>query len=207
MGGYVEENANNLAKESVSNEPKIPEQARREVKKLSVSETEAEIRQLELEAKRLEVLEKKANLEDIQERLQERQLKRENLRQKSLINGQSLKQTAEMDRQAQKRCNHHKGGDGAAGVIGGRGNDSQYAVLKHKFANGDTWVRCLRCGKTWKPPVKADCKTEAEYNAAMAEYRVALDFPTRNQPSAGVVFGFSDGGEFYREVTRSTNLR
>lgn len=168
---------------------------------------EAEFRQLELEEKRLEVAFKKANLQDMDERLKERELKREDRRQKSIINGQTLKALEEGTQQAQARCNHHKGGDGAEGVIGGRGNSPQYAVLKHKFANGDTWVRCLRCGKTWKPPVHSEHKTDASYNEAMREYRAALDFPTQNKPSAGVVFGFSDGGEFYREVTKNVTLK
>jgi hypothetical protein len=173
----------------------------------SAAEMNAEFKRLELEEKRLLVASQKANLQDMEERLQERQLKRDNARQKSLINGQSLKATDDNYRQTQARCKHKKGGDGAQGVIGGQGNDSQYAVLKHKFANGDIWVRCLRCAKTWKPPVKRSYKTDVEYNAAMAEYKVALDFPTRNSMSAGVVFQFSDGGEFYREVTEQVNLR
>ena len=172
-----------------------------------VAAMEAEILQLTLEEKRLEVRFKEANLQDMDERLKERELKREDKRQKSLTNGQTLKTLAENTRQAQSRCNHHKGGDGAEGVISGRGNSSQFAVLKHKFANGDFWVRCLRCGKTWKPPVKSEHKTDISYNAAMVEYKVALEFPTQNKPSAGVVFGFSDGGEFYREVTKNANLQ
>jgi hypothetical protein len=177
------------------------------VPKQDTAAMEAEIKYLELEEKRLEVQFKRANLQDMDERLKERELKREDKRQKSITNGQTLKALAEGTLQAQLRCNHHKGGDGAEGVIGGRGNSPQYAVLKHKFANGDMWVRCLRCGKTWKPPVKSEHKTDATYNSAMTEYRTALEFPTQNKSSAGVVFGFSDGGEFYREVTKNANLR
>lgn len=162
---------------------------------------------LEVEAKRLEVLEKKANLQDLEERLAERELKRETKRQRSLTNGATLRSLAQADTMVQSRCTHKKGGDGAAGVIGGKGQASQYAVLKHTFANGDMWVRCLRCGKTWKPPLREDYKDERAYLAAEAEYQAAINFQTLNVPSGACLFKFSDNGQYYREVTRHTNLR
>jgi hypothetical protein len=113
----------------------------------------------------------------------------------------------------QKRCNHKKGGDGVRGVIGGKGDDVQYAVLKHTFCNGDTWIRCLRCGKTWKPPILVDYKTDEGYKAAQERYQIALDFTTRNQTSSSYCFqwGYNPektkgGDEFFREVTRNSTL-
>jgi len=169
--------------------------------------TKDELGALEVELKKLEVLEKQANLQDITERLAERELKRETKKQRSLTNGQTLKQLENGYEATQKRCNHRKGGDGANGVILGRGQDDQYAVLKHVFANGDTWVRCLRCAKTWKPPVHESYKSEELYLKAIAEYETALNFPTRNHTSGSIQFRFSDNGEYYRQVTASTNLR
>jgi hypothetical protein len=169
---------------------------------------ESEIKALELEEKRLAVAYQKANLIDMEERLNERELKRANIKQEAYTKGATLEAIRNEQAKQQGHCNHHKGGNGAQGVVGGQGDDNQYAVLKHTFANGDTWVRCLRCGKTWKPPVKSQHKTQESYDAAMEVYRTALNFQTRNVPSKGIVFQYGAGGvELYRENTKDSNLR
>jgi hypothetical protein len=175
--------------------------------KKEIEALELETKKLELEAKKLEILEKQANLQDIQERLAQRELDRENKRQRSLTNGETLKQLSANDRAMQKRCNHKKGGNGANGVVAGQGDDSQFAVLKHTFGNGDMWVRCLRCGKTWKPPVRTDFSDEALFLKSVVEYETAINFQTRNVPSGSVQFRFSDNGDYYRKVTSGTTLR
>jgi hypothetical protein len=172
----------------------------------TLQEMEYEVKRLELEAKRLEVAERTANLEDVKERLGDRELKRETQRSRSRTNGKTLLQLKANDDAAQGRCNHRKGGDGVRGIVGGQGDDSQHAVIKHMFGNGDIWVRCLRCGKTWKPPMKDRMTVEAYY-AAMAEYQAAVNFTTRNTTSGSVMFKWSDGGQFYREVTEQATLR
>jgi hypothetical protein len=178
-------------------------------KQAQLEAMEAEIKALELEEKQLAVKFQKANLVDMEERLAERELKRESRRQDAQSKGAALSVKAKNEATQQSNCNHKKGGNGAQGVVGGQGDDSQYAVLKHTFANGDTWVRCLRCGKTWKPPVKSDFKNNAEgYTAAMNVYKAALQFQTRNVPSKGIVFSYGEGGvELYRENTKNANLR
>lgn len=177
------------------------------VKSARLVKMEEELKALELEKAKLEIAEKQANLEDIRERLAERQLKREAVRQTSLTNGATLKQLAEEDKKAQRRCNHRKGGNGAAGVIGGQGDSLDYAVIKHTMLNGDMWIRCQRCGKTWKPPVKEDFKDIEEYAKAYAEYEAAKAFPTKNSPSSSYQFRFSDNGAYFREVTKHSTLR
>ena len=162
---------------------------------------------LEKELKELEIKEKQANLQDLQERLAERELKRENTRQRAKTNGATLIALDLGQKAYERRCNHRKGGNGAAGVVAGQGDSANYAVIKHTFANGDTWLRCQRCGKTWKPPAISQFATREEYLAKYAEYQAALNFPTTNIPSSSYLFKFSDNGEFYREVTASTTLR
>ena len=178
-------------------------------KQTQLEAMEAEIKALELEEKQLAVKFQKANLVDMEERLAERELKRESRRQDAQSKGAALSVKAKNEATQQSNCNHKKGGNGAQGVVGGQGGDSQYAVLKHTFANGDTWVRCLRCGKTWKPPVKSDFKNNQEgYTSAMDVYKQALQFQTRNVPSKGIVFSYGEGGvELYRENTKNANLR
>lgn len=176
---------------------------------------EVEAKELELKSARLRLLEQEANLQDIQERLAERQLKRETKQSRSIINGHTLRQLADTDKAVQARCNHHKGGDGAQGVVYGQGQDPQYAVLKHIMSNGDTWVRCLRCGKTWKPPIRdarnydgtPRYKTEEVYIEAFIEYKTACAFPTRNHTSSSGQFKWSDNGEYFREMMDQVTLR
>lgn len=180
-----------------------------ETKKLAL-----ETAKFELENQQLTLRTKRAEAQDIEERLAERELKRETNRQKALTNGQTLKQIASNETAHQKKCNHRKGGNGAAGVVGGKGDSPDYAVIKHTFAHGDTWVRCQRCGKTWKPPVKSSYTNPdtAEFDGygfdtAMRVYESALEFQTKNITSAGVPFRFSDDGEYYREQTKHASLR
>lgn len=179
----------------------------RPVVKQTVAEMDAELKSLELAAARLSVMEKEANLQDVRERLAEREMLRENRRMKHYTNGQTLRQTNAADLAKEKRCNHRKGGQGMAGLVGGQGDDSQMAVFRHMFANGDIWGRCQRCGMTWKPPMRESFDTEVGYLEAEAKYQAMLNFQTRNIMSTGYVFRFSDGGKYYREVTANSNLR
>lgn len=186
-----------------------------ETPKKRMSDTEYEEKRRELELRKLE-----AEGQDLQERLDEREMKRETKRQKSLNNGTILNQIAANEKANQDHCNHKKGGSGAEGFIGGQGDDAQYAVLKHRMPNGDVWVRCLRCGKTWKPPIEeqhtfnakgvVDPKgkfSQESFDAAQHEYERAVAFTTRNQMSGSIQFRFSDGGKHFRKVTKDASLR
>lgn len=166
-----------------------------------------ELLAMELEDKRLELRLKKLNLEDTQDRIDDRELKRENTRQKSKTNGATLKQIADTEAAVQRRCNHRKGGNGIESLLLGRGTSSDYAIIDHTFCNGDRWITCLRCHKTWKPPVESKYATKEAYLDAYTEYKTALNFQTPNQPSTSVQFRFSDNGVSYRENTASVTLR
>jgi hypothetical protein len=153
---------------------------------------------------------------DLQDQIHERQQKRVARQQRFSDHGVALASEEGQWKQKQARCNHRKGGDGPKGVIGGKGTDSQYSVIKHVFANGDLWVFCTRCKKAWKPPVLSAFKGKPEeYKKAMEEYQEACNFPTRNQTSTSYTFKWGEsnnprvpgGDEFYREVTKHTNLR
>jgi len=181
---------------------------------LETAKLRLEAQKFELENQQLTLRTKRAEAQDVEERLAERELKREQNRQKAKTNGETLRQILNSDTAHQKKCNHRKGGNGSAGVVQGRGDSSDYAVIKHTFAHGDTWVRCQRCGKTWKPPVKSQYTNpstgvfdEYAFESAMRVYENALEFQTKNVTSAGVAFRFSDDGEYYREQTKSANLR
>ena len=162
-------------------------------------EHESRLRELEIQQKELELLSARANLQDLQERLAEREMKRETARMKAITNGATIKQLNNEKAMKQRRCNHRKGGDGANGVVGGKGDGNQYAVIKHSMANGDLWVICLRCGKHWKPPFREQFETDSAFFAAKDEYMTATQFSTLNKPSGSARFSWSDDGQFYRE--------
>jgi len=194
----------------------ISANARLAAAEAQIAEMHAQTAVAEAEIKKLELQEKQANLQDIQERLHERLLKRESRVAVYKGHGKNLAQDRINLDLKQKSCNHHKGGDGAAGVVGGKGDDQQYCVAKHGMANGDIWIRCLRCRKTWKPPLKSAYKTKEGFDAAMEIYQAALNFPTRNHTSSsqqfqwGIVMGENgkqEGGpEFYREKMANVTL-
>ena len=130
---------------------------------------------------------------------------------------------AQFDRsqvQRQRGCNHRKGGiinikdpkDISRALS--HGTSSYYAVIKHQMINGDIWVRCLRCGKWWKPPCRSEHNLDRDYWKAMFEYETALEFETNNSMSGSVLCNFyktlKDGtvvyaGEEYRQ--RMANFR
>lgn len=174
---------------------------------LENAKIERELKLLELEEKRLTVEAAKANLQDTRERLDERQLKRGVLASRSKTNGATIAALAANAKKVQNRCNHKKGGNGIPGYVGGQGNDSNYAVMKHTMCWGDVWVRCMRCGKTWKPPVEKFFDTKEEYLKAYVEYQTALEYQTNNSPSSSYQFRYSDNGAFAREVMQPSTLR
>ena len=204
-----------VAKELTPIAPKAPA-PQKAVSAMSAEEVDLELKSKELEIKRLELMEREANLQDLQERLAERQLKRKSRDGVFRGHGANLKQDKINRLAKQEICNHRKGGDGANGVIGGQGDDMQYAILRHVMGNGDIWVRCLRCGKTWKYPLASDFTTKAEYELALVEYRAMLKVQTRNHTSGTHTFSWGvvqneegklEGGpEFYRERMKSVTL-
>ena len=173
-----------------------------QAKKLEMAEKEAA-----LQARLLEIKERTANIEDIEERLAERKLKRETGMQNAHTNGATLKQIQSNEAKIQKRCNHRKGGKGAEGVVAGRGNAPEYAFLPHQMADGALWIRCLRCGKTWKPVLRKWFANDADYLAAKTDYEWAINANTNNTMSTSYQFKWGDNGEYYKDITRYTTFR
>ena len=212
-----------------------------EVKKVYANAAD-EIAAIELSIKR-------AQLADLELQKQERELSIEEKR--GTIADRVTKQKQKlMDREqqgkvfaAQKRedeakqsaCTHKKGGvvsQRNLQVLSTGGNSPQYAVIKHQMINGDFWVRCLRCGKTWLPPVKDNYYFNAKgkqvapvdgtfsqekFEAAASAYRTAVAFETNNTASGSIICKFSkwdekseqwvDATNDYREHVKSSNLR
>jgi hypothetical protein len=168
---------------------------------------EDEKRRLELEDLQLSIEARRAQLEDHKANKDKRANDLENKSMDSKTKGLALKQIASDRANIQKRCNHRKGGQGMQGLMQGRGDAGQYSVLKHTMSNGDMWVRCLRCGKTWKPPLERSFKNPADFIKAEAEYKIAVDFQTLNHPSSSAQFSFSDQGQYFREQMEHVSLQ
>jgi hypothetical protein len=191
-----------------------------ELPKVKQSKAE-ELAATDLELKRLELELKRTELQDARERIDERKIKREDKTSKARTNGDNLRSIAQTEELTQAACQHKKGGFGLEGIY--KGSDSQYAVIKHTMFNGDTWVRCQRCGKTWKPPIEDDYYfdatgkqveqdkggkfNEAAFSQAKKDYSDALNYQTLNSTSSSYTFRFSDGTKHSRKTMRYTNLR
>jgi hypothetical protein len=195
---------------------------------------ELRLKKQELEAKTLEIEERKYHIKDLKAKLADREIRDKQIQEDREQQGLSIRQQEATDNYRFNHCTHRKGGMASARdvrVLSTGGNSNQYAVIKHQMINGDIWVRCLRCGRTWAPPVEKnyffDAKGRAvapvdgqfdkvRFQAAIEDYKRATMFETNNSMSTSVQCRFfkadEDGREYdaaglYRENIASTTLR
>lgn len=204
--------------------------AAEEIAALDIQLRKAQLADIELQKR-----EREMNLEDLRGRLGDRETKALQRKLDRKQHGLTFSQQAATDNARQGVCTHKKGGTVSArnlNALSTGGNSIQYAVIKHQMINGDFWVRCLRCAKTWLPPVELnfyfdakgkkvapkDGKFSAEkFEAAKTEYIRAVNFETNNSPSGSVQCRFSkwdeasgqwvDAAKEYREGVKNTDLR
>lgn len=202
---------------------------------LAAKQLELEIKQEQLKALKLEQTERKYHIQDLQTRISDRELTEKQLKEDREQQGRTFAQQEATDQYRFKICTHKKGGTVTARdqrVLTTGGNANQYAVMKHQMINGDIWVRCLRCGKTWAPPIESNFFFDAKgrlvapadgqfskdrFNKAVEEYQRAVMFETNNSMSGSVQCRFStvdpetgkiiDAADKYRESIASTTLR
>lgn len=194
-----------------------------------------QIKREELALRALERQEREYSIKDLKARLGERDLKDKQAQEDREGQGRAFAQAAATDRLRWKICSHKKGGMASARdmrVLTTGGNGQYYAVVKHQMINGDVWVRCQRCSKTWSPPIKERFYfdksgkempmhlgefSQAKYEAAIIEYERAVQFETNNSMSTSVVCRFQrydvpsgqwvDAAADYRRNVGDTNLR
>jgi hypothetical protein len=213
--------------------PQTFNSATEELAALELSIKKAQLADLELQRQ-----EREYNMKDLKQRLSEREVKELQKKEDREAQGRTFATQAAADAQRQRVCTHKKGGIVSPRdfkVLNTGGNGQQYAILKHQMINGDLWIRCLRCGKTWVPPMKEKFyfdakgrqapatgaqagKFDAEkYNQAYVDYQQACAFETNNSTSASVQCRFSryneetdewvDASQEYRKTVINTNLR
>lgn len=201
---------------------------------LQARQLELEIKKQQLEALKLEQEERTYHIKDLKARLADRDLAEKQLMEDRASQGRTFAQQEATDNYRFSICTHRKGGKVSARdhrVLSTGGNSEQFAVIKHQMINGDIWVRCLRCGKTWSPPVERnfffDAKgrcvapddgtfNQVKFDKAVEQYEAAIMYPTGNSMSTSVLCRFTkldelgrkvDAAADYRESIASTNLR
>jgi hypothetical protein len=196
---------------------------------------ELDLKAQELEAKKLEIQERTYHIKDLKSRINDREIKEKQTQEDREAQGRAMRQQDAIDKFQQNKCTHRKGGTASSrdiSVLATGGNSNQYAVIKHQMINGDIWVRCLRCGKTWNPPVERNFYFDAtgrhvapadgefdkvRFAAADVEYKKAVMFETNNSTSGSVQCRFFqidektgkqvDAADVYRDSIASTTLR
>ena len=210
--------------------PKVYASAAEEIAAIELSIKRAQLADIELQKqeRELSIAEKRGTINDRLNKQKQKEMDRSQ-------SGRVFAAQKREDEAKQAACTHKKGGTVSQRnlqVLSTGGNSTQYAVIKHQMINGDMWVRCLRCGKTWLPPVKSNFYFNAKgkqvapvdgtfsaerFAAAGEDYRKAVSFETNNTPSGSVICKFSkwdekseqwvDATADYREAVKSTTLR
>lgn len=210
-----------------------PEQKEIQALELEAKKLEVALKKQQLEAAQLEQQERKYNIQDLKARLEKRDHEEKQKRENLQAQGQTFAQDEAQDKLRWKICTHKKGGVVSPRdmrVLHTGGNKEQYAVLKHQMINGDIWVLCLRCAKTWKPPLEKDfffdekgrnvapqdgTFSRDKFEQANFEYLQAVNFNTNNSMSTSVQCRFTtiengrgvDAADKYRELVSSSTLR
>jgi hypothetical protein len=131
-------------------------------------------------------------LEETRERVMQIRAKRATRVRRQESRERSLADQRRREAAAQAGCVHRKGGKGVEGRF--KGNDTNYAVVKHTLCHGPTIVICQRCFKIWTPPDpalnsrKASSEEKRLYKQLYEEYVTAVNLPTDNEPSGTQLF-------------------
>lgn len=174
--------------------------------------------QLDRRAALIRARKEEADFQDISERLADRQNKRNTKSQEYESRGRELIKTGRDQAAVQNACQHKKGGRG--NIPGGflRGNDVNYSVIKHTLPTNQMYIRCTRCGRTWKPVSQFDydmksAEGKSAYEAAKVEYQRAVDFNTDNIESSSITFQHTSDDnnvtaqKFVHDVMKNVTLR
>jgi hypothetical protein len=131
-------------------------------------------------------------LEETQERVYEMRRNKEARIQRAASRERDIARDNAMRKASQDACWHKKGGKGVEMLL--RGNDHNFAVVKHQLCHGPIIIICQRCFKLVEPPNPAlNAKTataqqKAEYKRLYDEYVLWLNLPTDNEMSGTQLF-------------------
>ena len=129
-------------------------------------------------------------LEETQERIEKSRADKKARENRNRSMQASIERSAAIRRAIQDGCWHKKGGKGVSMLY--RGNDANYAVIKHQLGHGPIIIVCQRCSKIWEAPDKpakgASAEEKEKYKADLIEYTRALNLPTDNEQSGTQLF-------------------
>jgi hypothetical protein len=137
--------------------------------------------------------------EETQERVHEMRMRKAGRVRRLESRNRNLLRGRAQDEARFKSCAHKKGGKGVENLS--RGNDHNYAVVKHQLSHGPIIVICQRCWHVWEPPPvalnrrTASAAQKAEYKRLYDEYVEAINFPTDNVMSGTQLFVVTDNRE------------
>lgn len=195
---------------------------------LSLVQAQLENAKAEQEERKARAEEHKLTLIDVKQRVEKRQMEQAQRQESRQQQGRVFAQDAAVEAARQEVCTHRKGGivtprDMAVLTTGG--DSQQYAVIKHRMIDGNLFIRCMRCSKTWTPPRREnfffDRKRtdkdradkilkakqmpytgpqvgifdELSFEIATGEYEKAKAFQTQNKESGSVICQFSKWNE------------
>lgn len=110
-----------------------------------LADLDIQLRQVQLEAA-------KSALQDTQENLAEREMKRAKRRQDQINQGKQLQDVENRQRQKVLACVHKKGGMDYAGWK--KGTNEKRSVIRFQLPNKDYMNQCTRCSNYVIPPVE-----------------------------------------------------
>lgn len=195
---------------------------------LSLVKAQLENAKAELEERESRAEEHKLTLLDVKQRVEKRQMEAAQRQESRQQQGKVFAQDAAQEAARQNVCTHRKGGivtprDMAVLTTGG--DSQQAAVIKHRMIDGNLFVRCMRCSKTWVPPQRNNfffdrarnekdrsdrilnakkmpfegpqvgIFDELSFQVAVEEYKKACAFQTQNKESGSVICQFSKWNE------------
>jgi hypothetical protein len=131
-------------------------------------------------------------LEETQERVNQMRARKHSIERRKASREGDLARVRAIQNSRETDCWHKKGGKGVEMLS--RGNDHNYAVVKHQLGHGPIIIICQRCGHVEEPPDqalnsrKATTEQKAEYKRLYERYIWWLNLPTDNVMSGTQLF-------------------
>ena len=163
---------------------------------LSLIQTQLENAKAEKVEREARAEEHKLNLLDVKQRVEKRAIEAQQRQENRTQMGRTFAQDAATEFARQEVCTHKKGGivtprDMAVLTTGG--DSQQAAVIKHRMIDGNLWIRCMRCSKTWTPPQKNNFFFDRKRTAADRSDKILR---AKKMPYTGPEVGIYDEVSF-----------
>lgn len=144
----------------------------------------------------------KLQLEELLEAARAKVARKEEQQMRQAEITESIKTFERNQAQIQASCRHRKGGKGVENIY--NGSDSNYAIVKHTFANGTRCVICIRCRKYVQEPdtpnKRMTKEQREEWDKQRREFEQWWALPTDNEESGTRLFVITKNEELPQEL-------